>query len=76
MWNENDFTLIHISLKIVPFIYNDPFDNKSASVWLMALDRIGDKPLPEPVMTMIYAGILHQRATVSYLNLYCVIAGV
>ena len=46
--NENDKTLIQISLKIVP---GSPIDNKSALVRVMAWRRTGDKPLPEPMMT-------------------------
>ena len=46
--NENDMILIQISLKFVP---RSPIDNKPALVQVMAWRRIGDKPLPEPVMT-------------------------
>ena len=45
--NENDIIPIQISLKFIPRI---PFDNKPALVQVMAWRRIGDKPLPEPMM--------------------------
>ena len=45
--NENDRILIQISLKFVP---RSPFDNKPSLVQVMAWSRIGDKPLPEPMM--------------------------
>ena len=44
--NEND--RIQISLKFVPMI---PINNKPALVQVMAWCRIGDKPLPELMMT-------------------------
>ena len=46
--NENDKVQIQISLKLV---HRSPIDNKAALVQVMAWRRIGDKPLPEPVMT-------------------------
>ena len=46
--NENVRILIKISLKFVP---KDPIDNKSALVQVMAWRRIGDQPLPEPMLT-------------------------
>ena len=45
--NENDIIPIQISLKFVP---RSPIDNKPAVVQVMAWRRIGDKPLPEPMM--------------------------
>ena len=45
--NENDKILIQISLKCVP---GSTIDNKPALVQVMAWHRIGDKPLPEPMM--------------------------
>ena len=45
--NENDIIPIQISLKFVP---RSPIDNKPALVQVMAWRRIGDKPLPEPMM--------------------------
>ena len=44
--NENDRILIQISLKFVP----SPIDKKPALVQVLAWRRIGDKPLPEPMM--------------------------
>ena len=45
--NENDRISIKISLKFVP---RSSIDNKPALVQVMAWRRIGDKPLPEPMM--------------------------
>ena len=39
--------LIRISLNFVP---KGPFDNEWALVQVMAWRRIGDKPLPEPML--------------------------
>ena len=46
--NENDRIQIQISLKFIP---RNPIDNKPALVQVMAWRRIGDKPLPELMMT-------------------------
>ena len=46
--NENDKIPIPISQKHVP---GSPIGNKPALVQVMAWRRIGDKPLPEPMMT-------------------------
>ena len=46
-FNEIDRILIQISMKYVP---RSPIDNKPALVQVMAWRRIGDKPLPEPMM--------------------------
>ena len=46
--NENDRIPIQISLRFVP---RNPFDNKQALVQVMAWRQIGDKPLPEPMLT-------------------------
>ena len=46
--NENGRISIQISLKFVP---KSPTDNKPALVQVMAWCWIGDKPLPEPMMT-------------------------
>ena len=45
---ESDVSAIQISLKFVP---SSSIDNKPALVQVMAWRRIGDKPLPEPMMT-------------------------
>ena len=47
---ENHKIPIQISLKIVPM---NPIDNKLALVQVMAWCQTGDKPLPEPVMTLL-----------------------
>ena len=56
--NENVRILIKISLKFVP---KGPINNTSALVQVMAWRRIGDKPLPEPLLTQftwrIYAAL-------------------
>ena len=41
--------LIKISLEFVPL---GPVDNKSTLVQVMAWCRVGDKPLPEPRLTL------------------------
>ena len=46
--NENYRIQIQISLNFVP---KSPIDNKSTLVQVMAWRQIGDKPLPEPMMT-------------------------
>ena len=46
--NENDRIPIPISLKLIP---RSPIDNKPALVQVMAWHRLGDKPLPELMMT-------------------------
>ena len=45
--NENDIIQIRISLKLVP---RSPLNNEPVLVQVMAWRRIGDKPLPEPMM--------------------------
>ena len=55
--NESVRIFIQISLKFVP---KGPIDNKSALVQVMAWCRIGNKPLPEAMMTQnqrIYAAL-------------------
>ena len=47
--NENDRIPIRISLKLVP---RSSLDNKPALVQAMAWRRTGDKPLPEPKITL------------------------
>ena len=46
--NENERYPIQISLKL---FRSSPIDNKPALVQVMAWHLIGDKPLPEPMMT-------------------------
>ena len=46
--NENDRISIQTSLKFIP---RSPIDNKPALVQVMAWRRIGDKPLPELMLT-------------------------
>ena len=48
--NENDRISIKISLK---FVLMSPIDKKPALVQVMAWRRIGDKPLPEPMMAQL-----------------------
>ena len=45
--NENDRIPIQVSLK---FVARRPIDNKPALVQVMAWRRIGDEPLPEPML--------------------------
>ena len=46
--NENDRNPIQILLK---FVSTSPIDNKPALIQVMAWHRIGDKLLPDPMMT-------------------------
>ena len=46
--NENIRISIQFSLKVV---FKGPIDNKSALVPVMAWRQLGDKPLPEPMLT-------------------------
>ena len=46
--NENGRILIPISLQLFRM---SPIDNKPALIQVMAWRRIGDKPLPKPMMT-------------------------
>ena len=46
--NENFCILIRIPLKFVP---EGPINNNPALVQVMAWRRIGDKPLPEPMLS-------------------------
>ena len=55
--NENDRIQIQISLK---FIHRSPIHNKPALVQLMAWRRIGDKPLPDLMMTHITDAYMRQ----------------
>ena len=48
--NEKDRIPIRISLKFVP---RSPIDNKPALDQVMAWHRIGDKPLPELILTQL-----------------------
>ena len=47
-FNENDRIPIQISLKFVPM---SPIDNKPTLIQIMAWYRIGDVPIPEPMVT-------------------------
>ena len=47
--NEKFYISIQISLKFVP---KGPNDNFAALVQIMAWRRTGDKPLPEPILTL------------------------
>ena len=62
---ENFFILIQISLKFAP---TGLIDNKAALVQVMAWRRIGDKPLPEPmliVFTDAYAALGGDELTIN-----------
>ena len=50
--------LIQMSLKFVP---KGLIDNTSALVQVMAWHRIGDKPLPEPMLTHFTDAYMHTR---------------
>ena len=53
---------LHCVLKCIP---NTSIDNKSALVQVMAWQRTGDKPLPEPVMTQITNVYMRHQASMS-----------
>ena len=55
--NEKFCILIKISLKFVP---ESPINNNQALVKIMAWRQIGDKPLPEPMLTQ-YTDAYMQR---------------
>ena len=61
--NENFCILIQISLKFVP---NGPIDNKSALVQVMAWCRTGNKPLPEPKLTLFIDAYMWHLGEKSY----------
>ena len=48
LFNKNYYVLIQILLKFVP---KDPIDNKSMWVQVMSWCQIGDRPLPETMLT-------------------------
>ena len=48
--NENDLIAISISSNCVA---EGPIDNRTSLVHVMAWHRIGDKPLPESMMTQL-----------------------
>ena len=52
--NENVGILILIALKCVP---NDAFDNEKTLDQVMVWRRTGDKPLPEPMLTLFIGRI-------------------
>ena len=56
--NENDIFQIQISLKYVP---SSPVDNKPALNQVMAWRRIGDKPLPGPMMMAQFIALVARR---------------
>ena len=55
--NEKFWILIKISLKFVPKVL---IDNNPALVQIMAWRRIGDKPLSEPMLTLITDAYMRQ----------------
>ena len=56
--NENDRIRIQISLK---FVLRGAIDSEPALIQVMAWRRTGDKPFPEPMMTLLTdAYIRHQ----------------
>ena len=61
--NENDKTLIQISLKFIP---DCPVDNNPALVKIMAWRQIGDKPLSEPMLTRFTDAYMHHKGKISW----------
>ena len=57
------------------FISEDPIDNKSALVQVMAWHQIGVKPLPEPMMTQFTDVYMHHQANdpITYYRYYRVV---
>ena len=60
--NENVRISIQISLKFIP---KGPTDNISALVQVMAWCRAGDKPLPEPMMTLFTNAYIRHKGEMS-----------
>ena len=60
--NENYRISIQISLKLVP---RSPFDNKPALVQVMTWPRIGNKPLPEPIMSQSTDAYMRHKGKMS-----------
>ena len=57
--NEKFYILIRISLKFVP---KGADDNKSVSVQVMAWCRTGNKPLPEPMLTLFTGAYIRHHS--------------
>ena len=60
--NENDRISIPISLN---FLSWSPIDNKPALVQVKAWCRIGDKPLPEPMLTQFTNAYMRHQGEMS-----------
>ena len=60
--NEKDRILIRISLK---FVSRSLIDNKPALAHVMAWRRTGDKPLPEPMLTLVTDAYMQQQGKIS-----------
>ena len=61
--NEKFCISIRISLKYVP---RGPIDNKPALIQAMARHWIGDKPLPEPMLTQSTEAYMQLRVGKAY----------
>ena len=61
-WMKSFFILIPVSLKFVP---KGPIDNKSVLVQEMAWRWIGDKPLPQPMLTEFTDEYMRQQEEMS-----------
>ena len=72
---SNAFCLKSIYTQIPPnFVPEDPIDNRSALVQVMAWHQTGAKPLPEPMMTQFTDVYMHPQALVNEwgtCSLYC-----
>ena len=62
--NENDRIPIRFSLKFVP---RSAIDNYPALVRVMAWRRIGNMPLPEPMLTQFTDAYMRHQGEMSYL---------
>ena len=54
----------YISLQFIP---DGPYNNTSELLWVMAWHKIGEQPLPEPMMTLfIDTNMRHQRVDILF----------
>ena len=65
--NGNVWISIKISLKFVP---KGPINNIPALVQIMAWHRLGDKPLPEPIMVSLLMHITRPQFYISFFSLF------
>ena len=66
--NENDRIPTRISPK---FVLRSPIHNKLALLQVMAWCRIGDKPLPEPMITQFTDAYIHNKLPLLQVMAWC-----